>query len=189
MRRSLHIVITAALAAICVLPAAGQNYKRNKVKAEPEPLTFSRIIMSDKEIDPNLRETTRGWDSNECRIETITYWDTFDDNYMSYVGRFDGLNADEEVFDLVIWMKLIYENPHKLTLHAYEITAFSAKHPVMDLSVNDTRLNRPWLWRAFHNIDTIDKQRKIAEDCFNYVADSLEDFIRNGPPMELQRID
>lgn len=189
MRRSLHIVIAAALAAICLLPAAGQNYKRNKVKAEPEPLSFSRIITSDKEFDSDLFNLTLDWNSSMCGFDRLSYWDSDGDNYLSYAGRFENLTADNELFDLCMWLKLVYDNPRQLELIAYNIISFGDKDPIMKLSSKDDRINRPWLWRAFHNIDTIDKQRKIAEECFNLVADSLEEFLRNGPPMELQRID
>ena len=114
--------------------------------------------------------------------------DLWGENYIKYDGSFYNLQADKECFNLWIRMKLIYRDSHKLDLVAYEFTAFGKKDPVMKLSVNADRLNRPWLWRVFHNIDTVDKQRKIAVECFNLVADSLEEFLKDGPPMELKLI-
>ena len=84
MRRCSHIVVAAFLAAMCVLPAAGQGYKANKVreKSEPEPLTFSRIISTNKMLDSNLFKLTRGWDSAEGHVDNGVYFNAFDDNYM-----------------------------------------------------------------------------------------------------------
>ena len=40
-----------------------------------------------------------------------------------------------------------------------------------------------------HDKETVELQRKTAEECFIFVADSLEDFLRNGPKAESQLLD
>ena len=191
MRKITHIALAAALAAMCVLPAAGQSYKASKVreKSEPEPLTFSRVISSRMQLNSNLRETTRGWDIKSCGVETVTYWNTFGDNYMLYTGHSHSLTANKEEYNLLVWFKLFYRDSHELELFAYEITAFGKRHPVMNLSSSDDKLNRTWLWRIMHNKETVELQREAAEEYFNKVADSLEDFLRNGPKSESQLLD
>lgn len=186
MRPILHIALAATLAAICVLPVSGQDYRRNKVRVEPEPLTFTRIITVSKELNPNLFELTRGWDLAKGSVDRGVYFNAFDDNYIHYWGNFNNLNAKKENYDLLIRMKLFYLGPYNLELLAYDITSFGDKHPVMHLSAKDDRFNRPWLWRVLHDIETVDMERKAAEECFNMVADSLEEFLKDGPPLELK---
>ncbi len=197
MRRYLHIVVAAFLAAMCVIPAAGQSYKASKVreKSEPEPLTFSRNIdlelFSDKKFDPNLSGLLRDWkysDGNDI-VEYIFHNDFDDDNFIQYHGSFYNLQASEEPFNLVIWFKLHYRSPYRLVLEGYDITAFGKKDPFLKLSAYDDKFNRTWLWRVSHNIETVDKQREIAKECFNRVADSIEVFLKDGPPWELQLVD
>ena len=195
MRKITHIALAAVLAAMCVLPAAGQSYKKNKVIHDPEPLTFSRKIdldiNSDKKFDPNLHELLRGWNysDRDDRVDYLFHHDMWGENYIEYDGSFYNLQADRESFNLWIRMRLHYHSPYRLVLEAYDITLFGSKDPVLKLSEKDDKLNRPWLWRVFHNIETVDKERKIAEECFNLVADSLEDFLKDGPPMKLHRVD
>ena len=191
MRRYLHIVVAAFLAAMCVIPTAGQNYRASKVKekAEPEPLSFSRSITSRKTINTNLRESTSGWEIKECDLDNGTYWNTFDDNYIRYDCVFYGLSAEKENYDLWIQMKLFYKGPNEVELTAYSFTLFGNRHPVMQLTSGDDYFNRSWLWRVMHDKETVELQRKTAEECFNFVADSLEDFLRNGPRSESQLLD
>ena len=196
MKKIIHIALAAALAAMCVLPAAGQSYKASKVreKSEPEPLTFSRNIdlelFSNKQFDPNLSDLLRGWkySNGDDNVDYLFYQDFWGENYIQYHGSFYNLQAHKESFELVIWFKLHYRSSYRLVLEGYDITAFGGRDLVLHLSSFDDRFNRPWLWRVFHDIETVDKQREIAKDCFNRVADSLEEFLRDGPPMELVRV-
>ena len=191
MRKITHIALAAALAALCVLPAAGQSYKASKVreKSEPEPLSFSRSITTRKTISTNLRECTSGWKIKECELDNGTYWNAFDDNYIRYDCVFYNLSAEKENYDLWIQMKLYYRGPNELELTAYKFTLFGNRHPVMQLSSEDDYFNRTWLWRVMHDKETVELQRKTAEECFIIVADSLEDFLRNGPKAESQLLD
>ncbi|MBO4230859.1 MAG: hypothetical protein J5886_04195 [Bacteroidales bacterium] len=197
MKRISYIALAAVLAAMCVLPAAGQSYKASKVrgKSEPEPLTFSRTITTNRMMNSDLFNLTRGWDSAEGHVDNGLYFNAFEDNYMLYEGEFRGLNAKKENYDLWIRMKLYYMGPYRVDLFAYEIITFGDKHPVDQLSLSDDKLNRTWLWRVMHDKETIEMQRNTAEECFNFIADSLEEFLLHGPTkeydpqMELERID
>lgn len=186
MRCCSHIVVAAFLAAMCVIPAAGQSYRQNKIKtkAEPEPLTFSRIITSGTIINPNLRNTINGWNSKKNGVEIVTYCNTFGENYLSCSGELYDLTAGKENYDLWIRLKLHYRNQYELELEAYEITTFGDRHPVMHLSTTDDKFNRTWLWRVMHDEETIELQREIAKDYFNLIADSLQRFLRYGPDYE-----
>ena len=86
-------------------------------------------------------------------------------------------------------MKLHYKNQYELELEAYEVTTFGERHPVTHLSSTDDKLNRTWLWRVMHDKETIELQRKTAEDYFNLIADSLQRFLLHGSEDESQLLD
>lgn len=183
MRRSLHIVIAAALAAICVLPAAGQSYKKNKVRPEPELLTFSRRYDVYGKTQKELFWLTQKWPSSECGAEYVMQ--SLDYGWRSYHGHFNQLKFGDKTGNLILFIKLHFMDG-SVILDVYDVFANWNNHRsyVSSLTTSDPLATS----RGVRN-KTLEYARDAAADCFNLVADSLEEFLRNGPPMELKRID
>ena len=195
MKRILHIILAAVMATFCVLPATGQDYKQNRVKSahqkgktEPIPLVLSRTINLTIPMDSNWSDVMYGWNNEALGIERDYHSNEFGKDYILYTGICRGLIANKENFNLWMKLTLFLDDEFKLSFVASDISVFSRKDFDEKLSTGDDRTNRPWLWRVFHNSDTIDKERVAAQDYFDMVANSLEDFLHNGLPMEMKRI-
>lgn len=195
MRRFIHIVIAAVLAAFCVLPASGQDYKQNrvkptnhKVKTEPIPLVLSKTIELTTSIDSNWSDVMYGWNNEALGVDRLYHSREFGKDYILYTGVCRGSVANKETFNLWMKLTLFFDDEFKLDLVASDISVFSRKDFGEKLSTEDNRNNRPWLWRVFHNSDTIDKERAAAIDYFNMVADSLEAFLKDDSPLDLQKV-
>lgn len=195
MKRILHIILAAGLAAFCVLPAAGQDFKQNrvkpanhKVKTEPIPLVLSKTIKLITPIDSNWSDVMYGWNNEALGVDRLYHRHEFGKDYILYTGVCRGLVANKENFNLWMKLTLFLDDEFKLNLVASDISVFGHNDIGEILSTEDNRTNRPWLWRVFHNSDTIDKERTAAIDYFNMVAHSLEEFLLNGPPMDMKRV-
>ncbi len=188
MRRYLHIVVAAFLAAMCVIPAAGQGYRQNKVKtkAEPEPLVFRKTYMLDGKFR-NKGEIYRylsGWSSG---ID------------MEFVGS---VGFDEKCYFLAIRGLDFARKEGRMTcsvnIHVLdggftlELNDFSAgwnNHFIPDLSKQDDKFNRPWLWRVNHNPEVVQAARERCKEIFDTLCASMDKYLEEGPPMELLRVD
>lgn len=185
MKRTLHICIAAILAAICVFPAAGQSYKRNKVMTDPEPLEFRKIYwLKDKEKDKSdIYRDLYGWGEG------------FDLEFVGSVGfdekcyflKAQGLDFDGKDGRMTgsVNIHILYGG---FVLELKDIAVGWGNHFISDLSKEDNSFNRPWLWRVNHNPETVEAARERSKEIFDTLCASMDEFLKNGPPMELKRI-
>ena len=186
MRRSLHIVIAAALAAICVLPAAGQSYKRNNVRPEPEPLVFRKVYSLPGENSKDIYRLVAHWKCDDYNI-------IFTGGGYGYESKGYYLSAHNQDFDKVIGTIMgnvvlcFYDG--EMALEFNRISVDWNNHLILDMSKDDNRLNRPWLWRVNHNTKIVQTARDRCKEIFDHLCSSMDEYLRDGPPMELKRID
>ena len=187
MRRCSHIVVAAFLAAMCVLPAAGQSYKASKVreKSEPEPLEFKRSF------------TLNGNNKDKGDIYRYLYgWSSGID--MEFVGS---VGFDEKCYFLAIngldfagkeGRMTCSVNIHilagGLTLELKDFAIGWDNHFIPDLSKQDDKFNRTWLWRVNHNPEVVQAGRDRCREIFDTLCASLDNYLKEGPPLELQLV-
>lgn len=184
MRRSLHIVIAAALAAICVLPAAGQNYKRNKVKAEPEPLEFRKVYWISSKDNDGLRTHLMKWDCRAFDLSLTGFPTNAEGKYMHL--NTEGLDFNGVVGSITGKVGVLIMDG-AIVLEFKNIHAYWRNHFYVDLSKEDNSFNRTWLWRVNHNPEIVQAARERCKEIFDILCASMGEYLRDGPPMELQR--
>ncbi|MBQ6186037.1 MAG: hypothetical protein IJK48_09235 [Bacteroidales bacterium] len=185
MKRILHIILAAVMAAFCVLPASGQSYKNYKVKTDPEPLVFRKIYwFNDQEKDKgDIYRDLYGWGEGLD---------------LEFVG---GVGFDEKCFFLKA-QGLDFNgndghmtgsvNIHILeggfTLELKDIAVGWGNHFIPDLSKEDNSFNRTWLWRVNHNPEIVEAARGRCRELFETLCKSMDKFLEDGPPMELKAL-
>ena len=183
MRRILHIALAATLAAICVLPASGQDYRRNKVRVEPEPLEFRKTYWLPGLSPRDQRALMNKWDFKEYELKN-TGGPAYNDglSYFLSVHNLDFKKVKGTVMGNVIFLF----NEGYLTLEFNNITIDWKNHLIIDMSQEDSRLNRPWLWRVNHNPVIVNTARERCREIFDTICASMDEFIKDGPPLELK---
>lgn len=182
MKRILHIILAAGLAAFCVLPAAGQSYKKNKVKTDPEPLEFRQLYWYrnfDKDKGEIYRELYR-WDP-VLPLEFV--------GSVGFEGKYYFLDVQDLDFGKVRGRMTASVNIHILyggiLLEFKDIAISWRNHIHIDLSKEDNSFNRTWLWRVNHNPEIIEAARIRCKDLFDTLSKSMDEFVEDGPPMEM----
>lgn len=186
MRRVLHIALAAAMAALCVLPAAGQSYKASKVreKSEPEPLEFRKVFPLSQNDYKEIRTRLMRWECPGYDLSLSGFPVNSDGKYMSLnVGGldFDGVKGS------VSGSVGVLISGGMAILEFRNIYAGWGTH-LVEMSKRDDSFNRTWLWRVNHNKEIVQAARERCEEIFDTLCASLDDFLKDGPPMELQRV-
>ena len=188
MRRLSHIAFAALLAAMCVLPAAGQNYKASKVreKSEPEPLEFRKtfILDSEKKAKREIYHDLNGWNPE------------FDMQFYGSVG-FDEKHFSLDIDDLQLgkekgWMSIavvLHIINGGIILEFKDIAVAWRNHTHIVLSQKDDSFNRTWLWKVNHNPEVVQAARERSKEIFDTLCASLDKYLKEGPPWELQLVD
>ena len=186
MRRLSHIAFAALLAAMCVLPAAGQNYKASKVreKSEPEPLEFRKVYCLPSNGRKEIRTALMRWEYHDFDMDLNGFPVGSDGNYMSMnVNGLDVNGIDGRIYGrvgIVITEGLV-------VLQLDNIHACWREHDVK-MSRMDDRFNRPWLWRVNHNPEVVQAARERCKEIFDTLCASMDEFLKDGPPMEMRRL-
>ena len=181
-------IIAAVLAAMCVLPAAGQSYRRNKVKTEPEKLVLQKMIFIPYKNQKEILTLLSKWEDTLPEI-SLSYLERsyykrprniyngiFKDIGMG--GRHGNLCSLIDISAMAEGVELVF---HDMFI-VYNNNSWQGY-----LSTSDDRFNRSKLWLAVHKSE-FDQARIRASECFDYVASSLESFLNNGGPLEMKRI-
>jgi len=192
MRRILHIVVAAALVAMCVYPAAGQGYRKNKVKNDPEPLEIHRSYCIPEKTRSQIWDYFSLWGDTLPEVEYHSSsfnneWFTSGEYKRTYFGRFENLDFGRKrgtlslIIDLVIF-------PGSVDLVFRDIDV-DCGYLIYSgpLSKSDDSFNRTPQWLINHK-KVFDQARIRANECFEYVAASLEEYIKDGGAMEMKRI-
>ena len=183
MRKITHIALAAALAAMYVLPANGQSYRRNKVKTEPEKLTFKATIPAPGKSQNELFWLFRKWDSMNVGARFVLQ--SLDYEWQAYHGNYDNLRFGNKTGSLILFMKLIFTDD-LVTLDVYDVYADwdNHRHYVSSLYSEDA-LNRG----SRHKSEIVKFARIESEKCFATILNSLVEYLHNDRPIELIRLD
>ncbi|MBQ5979401.1 MAG: hypothetical protein IJL58_05225 [Bacteroidales bacterium] len=185
MKRILHIILAAVMAAFCVLPASGQSYKKNKVRTDPEPLEFRKVYWISSKNHDKVRKHLMKWDCNKLDL-SLTGFPVNSD------GKCFHLNVDGVDFEGVKGSitgtvnVIITEGPTVLELK--DIHTYWRNHFYVDLSKEDNSFNRTWLWRVNHNPTIVEAARERCKELFEILCQSMDEYLKDGPPMELEAL-
>ena len=180
MRRILHIALAATLAAICVLPASGQDYRRNKVRVEPEQLTFNKEFEVPGKKQTELFWLVKNWDSSEIGAQFIMQ--SLDYEWQAYHWNYYNIQFGEKTGDIILFMKVFFSD-ERVALNVYDVYVDwdNHRHWESSLYVSDTFSN--------HNkgkSKTLYLAEVEATKLFENISKSFEDFLKEGPSMELK---
>lgn len=185
MKRIPHIVVAAALAALCVLPAAGQNYRRNKVINDPEPLEFRKVYWISSKDRDDIRQHLMKWDCRAFDLSLTGFPTDSDGKYMHL--NTEGLDFDGVEGSLVGTVGVVITDG-PMVLELKNIRAYWRNHRI-ELSKQDDSFNRTWLWRVNHNPEIVQAARARCKEVFDTLCASMDKYLEDGPPMELLRVD
>ena len=187
MKKIIHIALAAAMAALCVLPAAGQSYKASKVreKSEPEPLEFRRSFTLDgnNKDKGDIYRFLYGWSSGIDMefVGSVGY------DEKCYFLAINGLDFAGKEGHMTCSVNIHILNDG-LTLELKDFSVGWNNHFIPDLSKQDDNFNRPWLWRVNHNPEVVQAARERCKEIFDTLCASMDKYLEEGPPMELQRV-
>lgn len=188
MRRFIHIVVAAFLAAMCVIPAAGQNYKSSKVreKSEPEPLEFRKVFLMPGHKEKEQRELINKWDFNDYNLK-YTGGPAYCDGMVWFLSAHD-IDFKKVKGTVMGNFSILFNNGY-ITLEFNRIAIDWKGHLILDMSNGDDKFNRPWLWRVNHNPEVVQAARERCKEIFDTLCASLDNYLKEGPPWELQLVD
>ena len=74
------------------------------------------------------------------------------------------------------------------TLEVKDVSVGWNNHFIPDISKPDENFTRPWLWRVNHNPEVVQAARERCKEIFDTLCASMDKYLEEGPPMELQRV-
>ena len=173
------------MAAICVLPAAGQSYRRNKVKTEPDPLEFRKVFLMQGQNEKEQRELVNKWTFNDYNLK-FTGGSAYRDGMVWFLSAHD-LGFKKVRGTVMGNFNILFDDGY-MTLEFNNIAIDWKGHLILDMSTEDNSFNRPWLWRINHNPEIVQAARERCKEIFDTLCASMDEFLKDGPPMEMRRL-
>lgn len=189
MKQSLHIMLAIVLAAMCVIPVSGQSFRRHKVKTEPEKLVISRMYSIPGKSRRDISHLLYNWDGTIPEVGDKTMHFGYDNiiSTNSYVGRFNNLDLGPKNGNLIVMVDIVIGSGcAQLVFRDIDVDCGYVIYPG-PLTESDDSFNRTSLWLIRHK-KVFAQARLRAQECFEYVASSLESYINDNGPLDLVRI-
>lgn len=153
--------------------------------ADPEKLTFKKTYSMPGMTRDELYRNTAGWHSESlnlsfggvvCKDEDKGYRARY------YNQRFG--NKQGALFGTVF----LSFRDGSFDLTFTDISAFYGNKDVDPVSTCDDRFNRTWYWRVTRSQKVIDEIRKRSKEIFEMITASMDEYLKVGPPVELNKL-
>ena len=178
MRKMILAVIVALLAGCC-----GTCFGRKLV--EPDTLTFRKTYSMPGMTEKDLYYLLGSWEDQKIglkfRGEDWIY------RRARYHIEFDGQILESTTAD-IDGDVLIKFRDGEFDLIFTNIGAVWKRIFVVRMSTHDDRFNRTWLWRALRSQKILEQIRVRSGELFEVITASMDEYLKVGPPVELQKI-
>ena len=178
MRKMILVLLVALLAGCC-----GTCFGRNLV--EPDTLTFKKTYSMDGMDKKDLYVFLSGWSSTDIGLEYSRFY--HDRAWKEFRGRFWNVAFGNRTGDVFGDIYIVYKDGG-FDLIFTNIEAQWKYNFVLRLSTHDDRFNRTWYWRVTHSAKLIDEIRKRSKAIFEMITASMDEYLKVGPPMEMEKI-
>ena len=166
------------------------NRKKNKSskvkeKSEPEPLEFKRsfTLNGNNKDKGDIYRYLYGWSSG-IDMEFVGSVGFDEKCYFLKVRGLD-FAGKEGRLTCSVNIHILYGG---LILELKDFAVGWNNRFIPDMSKQDDKFNRPWLWRVYHNPEIVQAARQRCKEIFDTLCESLDEFLLDGPPMEMNRI-
>ena len=146
--------------------------------ADPDTLAFKKTYsMPEKNID-EIREAVREWPQKNISLD----WTT-----KSFRGRYFDVLFGKTRGDLFGDVILVFRDG-SFDLVFKDISAQWRNNFVSCMSTNDDKFNRTWFWRASRSKKILNNVRIRADEIFEMITASMDEYLEVGPPVELNKL-
>ncbi len=179
MRKMILAVIVVLLAGCC-----GTCFGRKLV--EPDTLTFKKTYSMPGMAEDEIYIFTAGWEESWMEFDGM-YDGKYGTEGKSYVCRFYGEKLDKVTANIFPRVYLIFTDG-SFDLIFTDISASWRYNYIDHLSSMDDRFNRNVFWRMSYSQKILDQIREHSKELFELVVASMDEYLKVGPPVELEKI-